>query len=227
MEPYHRLTAYRRQGMGGGLMDWSNQPRPFKRYPTAQPRALGDPRMPPARSWPSLLAWPPSPDPAAPPLDAPGLAGLLALAAGLTAQSQGGAYLRSPASAGALYPVELYFCATGLGWLADGLWHYAPEANAPRLLRPGNLAAAAARVLGGEPAGINFFLTSLFWRSAWKYRARAWRYCLLDGGHLLANLELALAACGLGQRPCLDPAGAAGGGLLGLDPAREALLAGV
>ncbi len=45
-------------------------------------------------------------------------------------------YLRSPASAGALYPIELYFCASGLGWLNDGLWHYAPEANAPRRLRP-------------------------------------------------------------------------------------------
>lgn len=226
MESYHPRTTYRRQAMGGGFMDWSNQPRPFKRYPGAAPQALGEPRLPLAQFWPSLLVWPPPPDPAAPPLDAPGMAGLLALAAGLTAQSQGGVYLRSPASAGALYPVELYFWAAGLDWLADGLWHYAPEANAPRLLRPGNLAGAAAGALGGKPTGLGFLLTSLFWRSIWKYRTRAWRYCLLDGGHLLACLELALAAAGLAQRLCLDPA-MSGGELLGLDPDREALLAGM
>ncbi|MCB2191838.1 MAG: SagB/ThcOx family dehydrogenase [Deltaproteobacteria bacterium] len=206
-------------------MDWGNQPWPFKSYTGAPPQSLGDPRMPSAEFWPSLLAWPPAPDPTASPLDQAGLAGLLALAAGLTAQAHGGTYLRSPASAGALYPTELYFSASGLGWLEDGLWHYAPEANAPRLLRPGDLAGATAQVLGNEPRTLSFMLTALFWRSIWKYRTRAWRYCLLDGGHLLACLELTLAACGLEQRLCLNPA--LGTKLLGLDPEREALLAGV
>ncbi|BEQ16500.1 SagB/ThcOx family dehydrogenase [Desulfoferula mesophila] len=226
MKPYHQTTAYTRQGMAGGFMDWANQPWPFKRYPDAPPQPLGEPRLPEASFWPSLLAWPPAPDAQAPPLDPAGLAGLLALAAGLTAQAHGGTYLRSPASAGALYPTELYLVASGLGWLADGLWHYAPEANAPRLLRPGNLAGAAAKVLGGRPRGLSFLLGALLWRSIWKYRTRAWRYCLLDGGHLLACLELALAACGLEQHPCLAPA-TSGGELLGLTPEREALVAGV
>jgi len=226
LEPYHPSTAYRRHSMGGGIMDWANQPWPFKRYPYATPQALDDPRPLEAEFWPTLMAWPPAPEATAPPLDRAGLAGLLALAAGLTAQDQSGTYLRSPASAGALYPAELYLCASGLDWLEDGLWHYAPEAGAPRLIRPGNLAGAAAEVLGGPPGGLSFFITALPWRSIWKYRTRAWRYCLLDGGHLLACLELALAACGLAQRPCLAPA-RNGGKLLGLTPEREVLLAGV
>ncbi|MCF8041210.1 MAG: nitroreductase family protein [Desulfarculaceae bacterium] len=220
------MTAYRRHSMGGGFMDWANQPWPFKRYPYAATQALDEPRPLQSEFWPTLLAWPPPPDPDAPPLDSAGLAGLLSLAAGLTAQGQSGTFLRSPASAGGLYPAELYFSASGLEWLEDGLWHYAPEAGAPRLLRPGNLAGASAETLGGEPRELNFFITALLWRSIWKYHTRAWRYCLLDGGHLLACLELALAACGLEQRLCLDPA-AAGGKLLGLTPEREALLTGV
>ena len=226
MEPYHPGTAYRRHSMGGGFMDWANQPWPFKRYPYATPQALEEPRPLQAEFWPTLLTWPPPPDPEAPPLDSAGLAGLLSLAAGLTAQDQNGAYLRSPASAGGLYPAELYLCASGLGWLEDGLWHYAPEAGAPRLIRPGNLAGASAGALGGKPRELSFFITALLWRSIWKYRARAWRYCLLDGGHLLACLELTLAASGLEHRLCLGPA-LSGDRLLGLDPRREALLAGV
>ncbi len=36
-------------------------------------------------------------------------------------------------------------------------------------------------------------LSSIFWRSTWKYRARAYRYCFWDAGTMLANL---LAAAG-------------------------------
>jgi nitroreductase len=44
---------------------------------------------------------------------------------------------------------------------------------------------------------LTFFLTAIFFRSAWKYRARAYRYHLLDTGHVAENLTLALKAMGL------------------------------
>ncbi|MCB2226918.1 MAG: SagB family peptide dehydrogenase [Desulfarculaceae bacterium] len=223
---YHQHTAYSRESMSGGYMDWANQPWPFKRYPGTPPRELPQPELPKAAFWPLALQWP-LPQRGEAKLNPARVSGLLALAAGLTAQSQGGVYLRAPASAGALYPAELYFCAQGLEGLPDGLWHYAPDQGGPRLLRAGDLSAGAAAALGGPARELSFLISGVFWKSAWKYKTRAWRYCLLDGGHLLANLELVLAAYGLGQRLCLDFAEAPAQTLLGLDPQREALVAGV
>lgn len=136
-------------------------------------------------------------------------------------------YLRAQASAGALYPNELYLVSKGLPDLANGLWHYAPDRHGLRLLREGDLSGAVAAALGGPPRELSFLVSGVFWKSAWKYKTRAWRYCLLDGGHVLANLELALAASGLGQVLHLDFAEPPAQALLGLDPEREALLAGL
>jgi len=46
----------------------------------------------------------------------------------------------------------------------------------------------------GDESHLTFFLTAIFLRSAWKYRARAYRYHLLDTGHVAENLFLALKA---------------------------------
>ena len=225
-QPYHQHTAYQRETMRGGGLDWPNQPRPFKRYARLEPRPLPRPALPRAPFWPLALGWPlPGDGEAA--LSLERLSGLLALSAGLTAQSSGGVYLRAPASAGALYPAELYLAAKGQAGLADGLWHYAPDQGGLHPLRSGDMSDAVAQALGGPPRGLSLLITGLYWKSAWKYRTRAWRYCLLDGGHVLAGLELALAALGLGQRLCLDFAAEPSRALLGLDPEREALLAGV
>jgi len=40
-------------------------------------------------------------------------------------------------------------------------------------------------------------LTSIFWREAWKYRDRAYRYCCHDMGHAMISLLLAARALGL------------------------------
>jgi SagB-type dehydrogenase family enzyme len=160
------------------------------------------------------------------------LTSILLLAAGVTAYSgpgEAGLALRAPASAGALYPAELYFCACGVESLDDGLYHFAPGGPGLHPLWPGPLAAAAGRLLGRPPAALTFFVSALYWRSLWKYRSRAWRYCLLDAGHLLANLELAAAAWGLapapGQTTCLDFPDDALGVFLGLPSLEEAPLA--
>jgi len=49
----------------------------------------------------------------------------------------------------------------------------------------------------GEPALI-VGLTSIFWREAWKYRDRAYRYCCHDLGHAMMSILLAAGALGLG-----------------------------
>ena len=50
--------------------------------------------------------------------------------------------------------------------------------------------------LSGSSAPITFVLTSIAWREAWKYRERAYRYCLHDVGHAWQALALAARAIG-------------------------------
>ncbi len=50
--------------------------------------------------------------------------------------------------------------------------------------------------LAGSSAPIVFILTSIAWREAWKYRDRAYRYCLHDIGHAWQALALAARAIG-------------------------------
>lgn len=196
MPNYHDSTAYLRHAMSGHGLDWPNQPHPFKRYRHRDPEPLADPIVPPAAFWPLALAWPPPPASAAPELSAGSLAAICLMSAGVTLRDHHPG-LRAPASAGALYPAELYALTCGAPGLADALWHFSPERPGLDRLWEGPLAAAAARRLGDRPRVLTFFISAVFWKSVWKYRTRAYRYCLLDAGHMLANLELAAAAFGL------------------------------
>lgn len=201
---YHRQTAYSRQELGGHYLDWSQRPHPFKRYRDREALPLAAPRWPRAGFFDLALGQ------TLPPASAPqagDLAAVLWLAAGLTAQvaadPEGGG-LRAWASAGALYPCELYVNACGVADLEDGLYHFAPAGPGLVPLWPGPHAADLARRLERPAAALHFFLSAYYWRSLWKYRSRAYRYCLLDAGHLAANLELATAAAGFPARPVLD-----------------------
>jgi len=72
---------------------------------------------------------------------------------------------------------------------------------------------------------VTFLLSAIFFRSAWKYRERAYRYCLLDTGHLLENLLLSLKALGIPCELHLDFRNAAVERLLDIDDEQEGALA--
>jgi SagB-type dehydrogenase family enzyme len=59
---------------------------------------------------------------------------------------------------------------------------------------------AEQRALGDFSAALGgdlvFILSSIAWREAWKYRERAYRYCLHDIGHAWQSVALAARACG-------------------------------
>ncbi len=129
------------------------------------------------------------------PLDLPAVAQLLHYSAGLIRKSvsatAGEVHYRAAASAGALYPIELYLVCGDLPGLGAGVYHYAPAGHALTQLRAGDLrpalaAAAADDSLASVPATL--VTTAVFWRSAWKYRERGYRYCFWDNGTVLANL---------------------------------------
>jgi SagB-type dehydrogenase family enzyme len=100
--------------------------------------------------------------------------------------------LRVNPSSGNLHPTEFHFLTRGLQEWPDGLYHYRPSAHLAEQRMLGDLAVT----LAGSPAPIVFVLTSVAWREAWKYRDRAYRYCLHDMGHAWQALALAARAMG-------------------------------
>ena len=123
------------------------------------------------------------------------VAQLLHYSAGLIRKSvmasAGEVHYRAAASAGALYPIELYLVCGDLPGLSGGVYHYGPAGNALTQLRTGDFRgslaeAAADHSLASVPATV--VSTAVFWRSAWKYRTRGYRYCFWDNGTVLSNL---------------------------------------
>jgi len=226
-QEYHEITAYDRSGMPRHSMDWSNVPQQTKSYP-ALPTVMLDKGVGLTEKsfWQVMQeAGSPSRDST---FDIPSLSAVLDLAYGYTARQRAGgqAYLyRSAPSAGALYPVEIYFCGEGIAGLQPGLFHYDIQSFSLQQLRGEDALASVAAALNpprSESGRASFILSGIFFRSAWKYSKRAFRYVLLDTGHLLENLVSSLAYVGVtcsvrydfdDQRLC---------SLLGLDRQKEA-----
>jgi SagB-type dehydrogenase family enzyme len=211
---YHRLSKHRPQGYapGPGYLDWANQPDPFRRFPGAVQLdlALAADRL--TTRWGELTG----PDRVAPaPLARESIGALLELCLGLAAwKSFGGNRwaLRCNPSSGNLHPTEGYLLVPDLNGLEAGVYHY--QSHDHRLER--RLAAtdpAWSASLGGN---LLLGLSSIHWREAWKYGARAFRYCQLDTGHALAAARYAAAALGWTARLLTAPGDAEIATLLGL-----------
>ncbi len=219
---YHRQTAYRRGALGGGYLDWSARPDVYKTYRGLPEVALPEDIQEVHRPFFEVLFGSPGLDSGVQAMDMQRLGRTLVLTYGITAQSGRGAdafFYRSVPSAGALYPCELYVALQGLPDVEDGLYHHDLARN--RLVR-----LRAGRFLRAErPWAAAFFVTALFYRSSWKYRERAYRYCLLDAGHLVENALLVLQSEGLAAKVFHRFDDHAVNSFLGVDPEREACIA--
>ena len=206
----------------------ATKPPLYKEYPGLPTIALPADR--PSPGMPALAAVGGRPAPAAGPPDLAAIAQLLHYSAGLIRRSRlpsaGEVHYRAAASAGALYPIELYLVCGDLDGLDAGVYHYAPAANALTRLRAGdfrgNLAAASAGHPGLADAPAAIVGSCVFWRSAWKYRERGYRYCFWDNGTILANLLAAASALGQPAQLAAGFVDAEIDALLGLDSDREA-----
>jgi SagB-type dehydrogenase family enzyme len=142
-----------------------------------------------------------SKEPPPQPLTAESLGLFLELSLGLTAWKEFEDTrwaLRSNPSSGNLHPTEGYVVLPPLASLSDrgGVYHYAPREHA--LEHRCILNKSATGTLGAVLPASAFLvgLTSVHWREAWKYGARAYRYCQHDVGHALGALCIAAAALG-------------------------------
>ena len=228
---YHSLTSYSRQNMSGHYLDWENQPNVYKSYPDLSQILLPKEVSLPKEKLSSLIhAMPRTATPAAG-VCLEDLSLILLLTYSITARTRHGLhdfFYRNVASAGALYPTELYVDSRGVSGLDDGLYHFSISDHGLSMLRKGNLSG----MLSGSPGessdsfpSLTFFLTAIFFRSSWKYRDRAYRYHLLDTGHLLENLTLALKSLNYPYHCSFDFDDTHVNRFLGLDSEMEACLA--
>ncbi|MBW2345404.1 MAG: SagB/ThcOx family dehydrogenase [Deltaproteobacteria bacterium] len=210
-------TSYVRHKMTGHYLDWKNQPGVFKHYPGIDPVLLPQNVHPPEKMLSALIKG----TAVSAPLRAVSIEDIsliLRLTCTLTAKARhagGDFYYRSVASAGALYPSEIYVATQSINNLDDGLYHFSIAHHSLSLLRKGDITAPI----------LTFFLSAIFFRSAWKYRERSYRYHLLDTGHLIENLTLALKALQLCPALSFDFNDSEVNRLLGLDETKEVCLA--
>ena len=134
------------------------------------------------------------------PLDLGLLGTILFLTGGVTRARPSGGDIRATAAAGALYPNELYVVTGNLPALAAGVYHYEPQEQRLTRLRDGDWRGVLAEAADDPevrrtPATI--ILTGILWRSAWKYRERAYRHLHWDGGMMLAHVLAAAQAADL------------------------------
>jgi SagB-type dehydrogenase family enzyme len=214
--------------MTGHSLDWANQPAVFKHYEGIQPLHLPKAMELPKSSLSSLMKGLAEHDG---PLDMMALSRILFLTNTFTAKTRhpnGDFYYRSAASAGALYPTEIYVSTCGIDGLEDGLYHFSIQRHALHPLRQGNYASHILAITRTEEKRVpilTFFLTAILFRSAWKYRARSYRYHLLDTGHVVENLALALKAHNRGVNLSYDFDDHRVDHFLGIDDTREFTLA--
>ncbi len=167
---YHRTSSPGFADALGALVNWGAQPPRTKAYPGAVRAAL------PAAE----LSW------------------LLHAATGIT--GPGG--LRAAPSAGAQYPIETYVVASRVEGIVPGIYHYAAADHALERVRGGTfggdlvIAGLGQEFLGQAP--VVLVLSAIFGRLRWRYRERAYRYALLEAGHIGQNVYLAAEAAGLG-----------------------------
>ncbi len=198
----HRLTSYHpdrewtaplddeRVDEGYELNDEAHRPMPYKRYDDDLRRLLLPTDLPAATaSLVDVLAGTADVAPAA--LDLAGLARILFLSAGVTRTTvRDGVRMlfRAAGSAGARFPLEVYVAvpAGSGGDLPEGVHWYDPEAHALVLVGPPPAGEVPTLVVTGVP-----------WRSAWRYRERAFRHVYWDAGTMLSQLLALTASAGV------------------------------
>lgn len=169
---------------------------------------------------------------AGPAIDLASLAALLFYTAGRIRQRDfaraGTVTFRAASSAGGLYPIEVYAVCGDLPDLAAGVYHFSPIDFALRRLRAGDYRYALSQASGGDPAvatvPVTLVCSAVFWRSAWKYQARSYRYCFWDNGTMGANLLAAAAAMGFPAKVLMAFVDDQVNHVLGVDGHREASL---
>ena len=219
---YHHRTKHQPDGYAAGpeTIDWDNQPDPFRRFEGTTLVSLPLVASQLTTRWADV--WQPAPASDQPaPLTLERIAQLLECSLALSAWKQYGTArwsLRVNPSSGNLHPTECYVLAANIPGLDDGVYHY--RADLHGLERRCSITA-----FPDQRPQLLLGFSSVFWREAWKYGERAYRYCQHDVGHALAAVSYGAAVVfGEGGVPPLRPISIADADLsqlLGLDRTQD------
>ena len=214
---YHQTTKHTYHSVRANArnLDWHNQPDPFRNYegattiplspvpsfadtgtfaaiaanaenlklPSEDLVELGK-NLQPDLTWLSRLLW-----------------HSMAVSAWKKIPGTGGRYsLRVNPSSGNLHPTETYVAVRGFSGMDAGLYHYRADRHILELRSRGAWTqhlAGALEIPRASESPLIVALTSIFWREAWKYGDRAYRYCCHDLGHAMMSVLLAARALGL------------------------------
>ena len=189
---YHERTKhhFRRFAPSLGYMDWDNQPDPFRSYEGGTPFRLPLLKKDPEVRYADLYG---RDNIEVRPFVPETVAAFMELAMGLSAWKaiSGSRWsLRINPSSGNLHPTESHLILPPMDALQGGVFHYNPFHHSleRRAVVSGELWGSVVHHFGNE--GFLVALTSIFWREAWKYGERGFRYCNHDLGHALACLSL-------------------------------------
>jgi SagB-type dehydrogenase family enzyme len=214
---YHHATkhSYESVRTNARFLDWHNQPDPFRSYEGAPLITLpAEPGFPEAGTFATIAVLAKGPKTATgsksdyreeTQLEVTWLSRLLwhsmAISAWKKIPRTGYRYsLRVNPSSGNLHPTEVHLALVGFTGVDGGLYHYRADRHALELRSRGNWTEHIARALAlswAAESPLIIGLTSIFWREAWKYGDRAYRYCCHDLGHAMMSLLLAARALGL------------------------------
>jgi SagB-type dehydrogenase family enzyme len=204
---YHERSKHHfaRFAPGPGQLDWANQPDPFRRFEGAPLTRLPLPSADEEPFSPSYEAIYVSDAVASEPVTLRSLSRLLEYALALSAWKQAGGTrwaLRVNPSSGNLHPTEGYVFIDSIKELGEsaGLFHYAPFEHALERRADCPPALFSQLMMNFPREAFLVGLSSVYWREAWKYGERAFRYCQHDAGHAIGTLRIAAATLGWSAR---------------------------
>ena len=183
---------------GPGYMDWDSQPDPFRKYEGAETVSL---RQTPQKERPffsealkgSLF------DSSQVNFDSISQLFYDSLAISAWKSYQGTKWaLRVNPSSGNLHPTESYLISGPIMGLTNSptISHYSPLSHSLEI-RANFPNEVWTKMVKGLPADTIFIgLSSIYWREAWKYGLRAFRYCHHDLGHAMAAINFSCACLG-------------------------------
>ncbi len=194
---YHERTKHHldRLARSLGYLDWANQPEPFRFYEGTEKVELPLLKEDPNCKYRSLYT---RENCEPKPFNIDTISKFLELALGLSAWKAipGSQWsLRMNPSSGNLHPTESYLIILNYDGL-NGIYHYNPFLHALEGRAVLTEEISSQLINHFKTDGFLVALTSVFWREAWKYGERAYRYCQLDIGHAIAALTFSASLLG-------------------------------
>jgi SagB-type dehydrogenase family enzyme len=219
---YHWATAHVRYRIRPHFLDFDHYPKPFKTYGALKKIPLVKGEISPGRDLMGLFRGE-EPAESEQSFGFPALSRVLYRSYGVTQEEKARGirfFSRTVPSAGGLYPCQIYLMVRDMEGLETGVYYCHMIQESLDLIHRAGFSHGRDRTFD-----LSFVVTGTFFNSAWKYRERAFRYLLLDSGHLVENLSLALGAEGLSPRVDYDFEDDRISALLALDKDKEVPLA--